>query len=165
MIHILTHLVGDALADQVKGDGGARPDLRSQRLSAGGELRSYSVFGAVIRLQYFFFLKIGESAGDICFVALAQVCETGGGDLAFIAVQHQQVQGVRATQPVLLHFFCRDLVPVSGNVKNIQSKMFKTVIHHAILSARGEVQIGVLSPLEGPQSEPEQPYFTAPDLK
>ena len=59
MIHILTHLVGDALAGEVKGDGGARPDLRRQRTSAGGELRSYSVFGAVVRLQYFFFLEIG----------------------------------------------------------------------------------------------------------
>ena len=133
MIHILAHFIGDALAGEVEGDGCARPELVCQRPAAGREFRSHPVPGAVVRLEDFFFLEVGDGAGDVRLVALTEVRKTGGGDLALVAVEHEQVQGMCPAQAVLFHFFCRQFVPVSGDVENIKREVFKPVVHFAVL--------------------------------
>ena len=134
MIHILAHFIGDTLAGQVECDSGAGPDLRSERMTARGELRRKSISGAVIRLQDSFFLEVGDRAGDVRLVALAEVGKPRSRHLALVAVEDQQVQRMRAAQPVFLHLFRRDLIPILGYVKNIQRKMLKTVFHCGVLS-------------------------------
>ena len=91
---------------------------------------------AVLQLLHFA-LPFITNAQRPWMTTLAKICEPGGGDLSLIAVEYHEVQGVRAAQPVLFHFFGRDLIPVSGNAKNIQSKMLESVIHDALLSAGG----------------------------
>ena len=137
MVHILAHFFCNALPGQVEGDCGARPDLRGNRPPQGGEFRGCPVPGTAVRFQDSFFLKVSKSTGDICFITLAEVGESGSSDFSLIAVKHQKIESVCAPQTIFFHFIRCDLVPVPGNVKNIQTEMLKTVFHYAILSKRG----------------------------